>query len=222
MTHHHLPHIFPLLLSSVLVLASGNAANAQQVYRIVGPDGKVSFSDRPPANADARSTTAVGTSAANMQGNPPLPLELRDAVSNYPVTLYTGPGCQPCSAGRAMLVQRGVPFTERTVSTNEDVLALQRISGAGTLPFATIGGQQFKGFSDVEWGQYLDAAGYPASNKLPSAYRNPAPTPLVAVAKPAAAASGDGAATRNNGSTAPRAPAAPSPAAEANPAGIRF
>ena len=40
------------------------------------------------------------------------------------------------------------------------------------------GGQQLKGYSDLEWKQYLDAAGYPKSSQLPSGYRNPPAAPL--------------------------------------------
>jgi hypothetical protein len=83
------------------------------------------------------------------------------------------------------------------------------------MPFATIGGQQLKGFSDVEWSQFLDAAGYPKTSVLPASYRNPAPAPLVARAAPAPAP------------TPAPAAAAPAPVAAPavnpnNPTGIRF
>jgi hypothetical protein len=51
----------------------------------------------------------------------------------------------------------------------------------------TIGAQQIKGFSELEWLQYLDAAAYPASSALPASYRRPTATPLVALEKQAPA-----------------------------------
>jgi hypothetical protein len=120
-----------------------------------------------------------------------------------------------------MLTSRGIPFTEKTVTTHEDSQALQRLSGESSLPFLTIGSQQLKGFSDAEWTQFLNAAGYPLSSVLPASYRRPAPTPLVAVATtPAAAAPADGIA----GTTAAKRATAPAPAAQPNPnpAGIKF
>jgi hypothetical protein len=114
-----------------------------------------------------------------------------------------------------MLITRGVPFAEKSVMTLEDSQALQRLSGENSLPFATIGGQQLKGFSDAEWTQFLNAAGYPTSSVLPSNYRQPAATPLVAVSAAPA-------------TTAPAAPAraaapAPQPVPPAaSPSGIRF
>ena len=41
-----------------------------------------------------------------------------------------------------MLSARGVPFTEKTVTSNEDVEALKRLGGTSSVPFLTIGGQQ--------------------------------------------------------------------------------
>jgi hypothetical protein len=83
-----------------------------------------------------------------------------------------------------MLSSRGIPFSERSVTTNEDIAALQRLAGESSLPFLTIGGQRIKGYSDQEWTQYLDAAGYPKTSLLPSGYKAAAATPLVSLQKP--------------------------------------
>ncbi|WP_367849691.1 glutaredoxin domain-containing protein [Rhodoferax sp. WC2427] len=171
----------PLFTTALACAAIALAASthAQTVYRIVGPDGKVSFSDQPPpTTSKARVTTAAPTGGSAV--NASLPFELKEVVQRYPVTLYTSASCSPCASARNLLTSRGVPFTERTVNTNEDGEALKRISGDTTLPFGTIGGQQLKGFSDVEWTQYLDAAAYPKTSVLPASYKPSAPRPLVA------------------------------------------
>jgi glutaredoxin len=204
------------LLFATTLMGLAAAATGQQVFRIVGPDGKVTFSDKPPETS-AKATAAPAVPLPGGSAGAALPFELRQVASKYPVTLYTGPNCGPCGSGRALLASRGIPFTEKLVSTNEDIEALQRLSGAASLPFATIGGQQLKGFSEVEWSQFLDAAGYPKTSQLPPAYRQPPATPLVAVQQPAPRAAAP--------APAAAAPApAPSPAgpAPANPAGIRF
>lgn len=197
------------------------AVQAQAVYRIVGPDGKVTFADKPPPSAsEARVTSAnAGSGAAGASAG--LPYELRQIATKYPVTLYTGDKCGPCIAGVSLLTSRGVPFTEKTVTTNEDTEALKRLSGDNSLPFITIGGQQLKGFSDAEWTQFLNAAGYPASSALPPSYRRPAPAPLVrTVEAPARTAEGSvPAAARPKSNPRPATQVAP-PAT--NPAGIRF
>lgn len=201
------------------------AAQAQAVYRIVGPDGRVTFSDVPPPKAPASAETKPGAAGG---GASELPFALQQVASRYPVTLYSGENCGPCDSGRAYLRGRGIPFTERTVKSNEDVQALQRLAGDASLPLLTVGSQQLKGYSDVEWGQYLDAAGYPKTSQLPRGYEAPAPTPLVAVERPAPAPAARPAGAEPevkidavNTRARPAAPTVPQPNAE-NPAGIRF
>lgn len=207
------------LLGTLALALLGQASMAQPVYKIVGPDGKVTFSDKPPASADKGKVTAPGSAAAGgASGGSELPYELRQVASKYPVTLYTTSPCGPCDAGRSLLKSRGIPFTERTVSTAEDQEALERLAGDSSLPLTTIGGQKLRGFSDVEWTQYLDAAGYPGTSTLPKNYRFATATPLVAVQKPAAPSPREA----PKPVEPPAAPAAPSAPGPLNPAGITF
>ena len=209
--------LIPLMVGLLWVTLS---ATAQQVYRIVGPDGKVTFSDQPPVDARGKRASTLGQDSATDRpsANPALPYELRNVVARYPATLYTGKECGPCNAARDYLNRRGVPFTEKTITSPADIAALKALGDDGSLPFATVGQQQLKGFSELEWGQYLNAAGYPATSQLPAGYRNPQATPLVALTPAAPQAS----APRRTTPTTPAAPppeAAPDPS---NPAGIRF
>ena len=207
----------------MLMVLTAISIHAQTVYRVVGADGRVTFSDKPPVSGDKTSdkVTATDRTGRNLDlSGTALPFELRQIASRYPVTLYSASNCGPCASGRSFLSARGIPFAERTVNTPEDAEALARIGGEASLPLLTVGGQKIKGYSDAEWAQYLDAAGYPSASKLPTNYRNSPPAPLVAVQRPATPAQADSAAT-----DATRAPGQP-PAARvdnsSNPAGIRF
>lgn len=210
-----------LALNALIVLAGNlfsSVAQAQSVYRITGADGKVTFSDQPPPPASNAKVSTANVSSTGAAASAGLPFELRQVATKYPVTLYTGDNCAPCGAGRSLLTNRGIPFTEKTVTTNEDAQTLQRLSGDNSLPFMTIGSQQLKGFSDSEWTQFLNAAGYPPSSVLPASYRSPEPTPLVSVAT-APVAPVAGAAPAAGAKQRPAPPAAPP---VNNPAGIRF
>lgn len=199
-------HVLAASAMIAALSAFGLAAQAQQIFRSIGPDGRVTFSDKPAA-ADSQ---ASGT--ANASAGPQLPFELRQAVTRFPVTLYTGNACSPCATGRTLLTTRGVPFNERIVSSPEDIDALQRLSGEIELPLLTVGNQQIKGYSESEWGQFLNAAGYPRTSQLPASYRNPPPQPLAP--KPAAPAAAE---------NRPQAPTQfPVQVPPSNPAGIRF
>jgi len=204
------------------LLFGAGLAGAQTIYRIVGPDGKITFSDKPPTEVSKVTATSAGGKPGAVGGESVLPYELRQAVSRYPVTLYAAGACAPCDSGRQMLQGRGVPFTEYSVSSPDDSEALQRLSGTNSVPFLTIGGQKLKGYSEAEWSQFLSAANYPASSVLPPNYRNPPPRALVVVQKPTPPKPEEGQARieeKPNGASAP----AETPSAEpANPIGIRF
>jgi glutaredoxin len=206
----------PLLLTG---LAFGQfAAQAQAVYRIVGPDGKVTFSDKPPVAATGKSTPTVNLVSPGQAEQTNLPLDVRQVVAKFPVTLYVSSNCAPCDSGRNLLSNRGVPFTEKTVTTAEDGDALQKLSGNTSLPFLTIGGQHISGFMASEWASYLSAAGYPEQSKLPASYRRAPATSLVAVQKPAAS---DTAKTAAPAPVLTNPEPAPGPNPN-NPAGIQF
>lgn len=209
------------LVLSLWLAGIALSAQGQQVFKITGSDGKVTFSDKPPPNAPATVAGSVGNTGASAA--PALPFELQQVVSKYPVTLYTTTNCGPCESGRRLLLQRGVPHAEKTVVTNDDLAAFSRISKEGGLPLLTIGGQQIKGFADTEWSAYLDAAGYPKQSALPATYRPAAPAPLSPLKiAPASAAAATGAAEEP--APAPRKRPTPPPSTDrnTNPAGIRF
>ena len=63
MNIHTSPHLRTAALGFLLGLLSVSAL-AQGVYRIVGPDGRVSYSDQPPPAANARPVAAGAPGAA--------------------------------------------------------------------------------------------------------------------------------------------------------------
>lgn len=197
---------------ALLILAAVwfTALPAQALYKVVGPDGKITYTDRPPVSTDNRVQPV--NSGGTVSNDVALPFELRQATQRYPVTLYSGADCPPCDAGRQLLRQRGIPFSEKLVTSVDDNAALQRLTGAASLPALTVGAQVVRGWQREEWTSYLDAAGYPKESRLPANFPLGRAEPL----------------TEKRESTpapAPR-PAAPAPT-EAPPApppasGIRF
>jgi glutaredoxin len=204
-------------LIAVVVIITPAAADlyAQQVYKSVDKNGRVTFSEVPPLPGSGDRLT--GESATN----PSLPYTLQQIVSRYPVTLYSAENCAPCISARLMLTQRGVPFTERTVSSNEDIDAYKKLNGDTSLPLATIASQQLKGYEESEWTKYLDAAGYPKSSTLPRNYRNAEPTSLTPK-KVVEKAEKEVAEKPATAPTRPARPAASPQPPNNNPAGIKF
>ena len=200
------------LLALAALLAAAPLVQAQ--YKVVGADGKVTYTDRAPSPSEGR-VSALGARAPAEAAEPDLPFELRQVAVKYPVTLYTTTGaCDACSAARQLLKQRGVPYLERQATTSEDVDALEKLSGGRDAPTLTIGAQVLRGLAHDAWNQYLDAAGYPRESKLPSTYQQRADAPVVERRERAVARSDAPPPAR---STPPVATTAPVPAG-----GIRF
>jgi glutaredoxin len=148
-------------------------------YKVTGADGKVTYTDRAPTTSDAKITSLSIRSAA-VPGDVTFPLELRQAVSRYPVTLFTMPGgCEPCESARQLLRQRGIPFSEKQVQSPEDSDALEKLSGGRDAPTLSIGSQTMRGYAPEVWSSYLDAAAYPRESRLPANYQYPPATPIV-------------------------------------------
>jgi glutaredoxin len=193
------------------LLACSYSSSAWALYKVVGPDGKVTYTDQAPVNQRGQTlhVASGGVSTSN------LPYELAQVVVRYPVIFYAFKGCTPCDQGRTYLKQRGIPFTEKSADTNADLKALEQVTGTKQMPLLRIGQQQINGYSSANWGSYLDAAGYPKTSALPKDYRWPEASPLVSIATPT-----DSSITPDNNpapQAKPRYPTAPG-----NATGIRF
>lgn len=156
---------------SVLMLLCAATAHAQ-LYKWVGPDGKITYSDAPPPKTAAKVETRV---AGGGSGSGDLPFELAEVTRSQPVTLYTTRNCAACDDGRKLLTERGIPFQEKTVNSNEDIARYKQAGGDGNLPMLTIGRSKETGYEAGAWNGALTSAGYPETSKLPRSYRNPVP-----------------------------------------------
>jgi glutaredoxin len=206
---------FPTFGQAARLLALSTLAMclpAHALYKVVGPDGKVTYSDRVPGPSEGR-ITPLGGSANPVSDPLALPFELRQVATRYPVTLYAFADCTPCDSARAMLRQRGIPYAEKLVLTEQDAAALQRLTGSREGPTLMIGQKPLPGFSAETWSAYLDSAGYPRESRLPAGFEYPAATPLTQRSEPAKATP-----PAPGASAAPPATEPPPPA----PSGIRF
>lgn len=160
-----------------LLLAGWVGAAAAQ-YKVIGPDGRITYTDRPAAGAAGAAARPLG--AVNRPTpTAELPYALRQAAVRYPATLYTAPDCGPCDSARALLQQRGIPVRELTIDRAEDLTELQRREGRMELPILRLGAQRLQGFDLGDWQATLDAAGYPRTSQLPPHWRATPAQPLV-------------------------------------------
>src|ERR1700741_2735156 len=157
-----------------LAVAAAGSAAAQQLYRWTDENGRTHVTDTPPpAGAkDVRKLRpgAAPGAAADAPSKPAaVPYALEWAMKQYPVTLYTSPGCaDPCAGARDLLNKRGVPFKEVQVWEEEGNEELKRLSGDTRVPPIKVGASVYAGFERSAYDSLLDTAGYPRAGVLPA------------------------------------------------------
>jgi glutaredoxin len=144
-----------------LVLLSVSAwSSPQTLYKVVGPDGKVTYSDRPPA--DGRIDKKMSVESLPSTPVPPPSstylewLKTRPALApaaSDEVVLYAAAWCGYCRQARAYLRAKGIAYRDVDIETDAGRHAFSAQGGGKGIPFMVRGKAQLRGFS---------AAGYDA------------------------------------------------------------
>jgi len=150
-----------LVAFSFLVFALSAQA---QLYRWTDDSGKVHYTDTPPP-ADAKNVQTKASARTSVGEAAPAATRsyaLQQAVKNFPVVVYTSKDCgEPCKKGIDQLKKRGVPFTEKVVSTQAEIDELTKLAGAPQVPLMVVGIVIQNGYGQQLWSDALDTAGYP-------------------------------------------------------------
>ncbi len=161
----------------LLIMLISSAALAQsETYKWVDADGTVHYSDQPPPPSARKSERKQ---LGDKPGEVPMPYVLRQAMKNFPVTLFVYDCGDGCSRARAFLVKRGVPHTIKDPLAPGMREELRKVTGGDeVVPVIQVGRRVLRGFEEGQWNAALDDAGYPKTALVPV-------TPVQA--KPAAA-----------------------------------
>ena len=180
-----------VLLNSLILVALGALmAPAVAQYKWRSADGITVYSDVPPPGGARQMNErtsdepllSASASDATTQSTPAveLPYELKTASGKHPVILYTAPECAPCALARQHLGARGVPFSEKSISTSSDFEAFKtRGFSENSFPAMTVGREKTVGFEAGAYDRLLNAAGYPRNSKLPTNYKQAAAEPMT-------------------------------------------
>lgn len=129
-------HFFFLLFFTFI------AQQAQaEIFKIIGADGKVSYSDQPPQSASAK------TEKLNIQTFSGTP-----AVSAYngsagKVMLLSAQWCGVCKQAKAYLNSRKIAHEEWDIDQSDFARAKMKEVGAKGVPVILVGKQKMVGFS---------------------------------------------------------------------------
>ena len=169
-----------VLLIGLLAFAG---AQAGELYRSIDSSGNVHYSDRPLQGSEDVEQLKSGKEPVPEVN---LPYETQRAMQHFPVTLYAFPDCgASCQHAREFLNNRGIPYTEKSLTTQQDMDQFRKESGSADLPALAVGKTWLKGFLAEQWNKELDFAGYPKSNPGYRPKLAPSPAASAVPAQPA-------------------------------------
>lgn len=161
-----MPHrrtCFSVVCALALLIAMG-AVHSQTLYKSVGADGRVVYSDQPPANGAVQKTfkfdnlpvSVVPGMAMPPSGGGTATAAAGNAASAQrpgDVVLYTAVWCGYCKAAKSYLGSKGIPYREMDVDTPAGKAAFAQLGVRG-VPVLQANGQRLAGFTP----QAYDAA----------------------------------------------------------------
>ena len=145
------------------IAACSADAAAQTVYKVTGPDGEVTYSDKPPASKQRAETFEF----RNLPSSP-LPPEVlrfreqleksaqsRISAARAPlgtdVRLFTAKWCGYCKRAKTHLAGSQISFIEYDIETAEGMRAFVDAGGRGGVPLLVQGGQRVQGYSSAAY-----------------------------------------------------------------------
>lgn len=147
---------------ALLTALLAGAASAQTVYRWTDSAGRVQYSDQPPP-ADAKGVQEKNVQGSSIQNNE-TSLAASDAQKKNPVTLYVSECGESCDGAKGYLNKRGIPHTVVDPTRSAELNKKFREDTGGTvIPVLKVGERRLTGWSESNWAQALDSAGYPKS-----------------------------------------------------------
>ncbi len=143
-----------------LLLACPASVAAQTLYRSVTPDGKVVYSDHPPAQgrvvktltpADSASTTLPVSAVEQLRRLQALAPTVARRPAGGGVVLYSAAWCGYCKKAKAYLDGRGVAYREVDIDTQDGLAAYAQDGGGKGIPLLIADGGRVQGFSPAAY-----------------------------------------------------------------------
>lgn len=122
------------LLLSVIVLEA-----RAEIYKVVGADGKVSYTDKEP-----QSEKAEKLKIQTYTGSPSVS-SLAGAVRR--VTLFSAQWCGSCRNAKAYMTSHNIAFEEWDIDKSDYARAKMNEFGTKAIPVILVGNQKMVGFS---------------------------------------------------------------------------
>jgi len=137
-------------------VSAGTAQGGQTLYKSVGPDGRIIYADRPPAEGRLDKTmTFENLPSSPLPASTSAYVEQLRRMGATPstsaplggVVLYSATWCGFCKRAKAYLAGKGIPYQEFDIGTKDGMAAFASAGGGKGVPLLLAGGQRVQGFT---------------------------------------------------------------------------
>lgn len=148
------------LLLLLLSCASMSDALADTLYKSVGPDGRATYSDRPPADGriaktltfeNLPSTPLPAATAADLERLRRSAPALSMNAAPTEVILFSATWCGYCRNAKAYMRAKGIQYQEFDIDSAEGKAAFARAGGSKGVPLLFARGLRVQGFSPAAY-----------------------------------------------------------------------
>lgn len=131
-------------------------SHAETLYKSVGPDGKITYSDKPPISGNIQkkltfknlpSTKVPASASAKLAQTGNKKATNNSTVNAGKVTLYTASWCGYCRQAKAYLASQKINYREVDIETQNGMVEFSQAGGSGAVPLLIAGKESIQGFS---------------------------------------------------------------------------
>ncbi len=155
------------IVAAILII--GVTASAETVYKVTGPDGEVTYSDRPPAGKSRAETfefrnlpsTALPPEVVRFREQLERSAQSRISAARAPraseVQLFTARWCGYCTRAKTHLAASQVSYSEYDIESPDGMRAFIEAGGRGGVPLLVAGDRRIQGYSVAAYDRLTSA-----------------------------------------------------------------
>jgi len=153
------------LLTAITFFCTGSlVSHADTLYKVVGPDGKITYSDKRPIKGNVekkltfknlpRTQLPASASSQSATGGTTKVTNNAKTISGQ-VTLFTASWCGYCKQAKAYLASQSINYREVDIETQDGMAEFSQAGGSGAVPLLMAGKESLQGFSPEAYDDLL-------------------------------------------------------------------
>ncbi|HZV62879.1 MAG TPA: glutaredoxin family protein [Methylophilaceae bacterium] len=156
--------LISLLTAITFFCTSSLVSLADTLYKVVGPDGKITYSDKRPIRGNVekkltfknlpRTQLPASASSQSATGGTTKVTNNAKTISGQ-VTLFTASWCGYCKQAKAYLASQSINYWEVDIETQDGMAEFSQAGDSGAVPLLMAGKESLQGFSPEAYDDLL-------------------------------------------------------------------